>query len=183
MTVTVQDRGAPVVNAPANIVAEATVPDGAMATWDPMSATDDVDGTLPATCAPASAATFALAETTVSCTATDNAGDFGTDSFTVTVADTTAPIVHAVDDIIAEATSSTGAAVTFASDDAGNTSGTTFHVTVRDTTPPTLTVADDQVAEATSPHGAAVIGELSAARQRTTDGEVEAFLAPSEARS
>jgi large repetitive protein len=73
--------------------------------------------------------------------------------------------------------------VTFASDDAGNTSGTTFHVTVRDTTPPTLTVADDQVAEATSPHGAAVIGELSAARQRTTDGEVEAFLAPSEARS
>ena len=49
------------------------------------SATDDADGVLPATCSPASGATFPIGATTVRCTATDAGGNLATGTFTVTV--------------------------------------------------------------------------------------------------
>ena len=63
-------------------------------------------------CAPPSGSTFALGTTTVTCTAT-NAGGSDSDSFNVTVVDTTAPILTLPDDITTEATSAAGAEVNY----------------------------------------------------------------------
>ena len=69
---------------------EATGPAGAPATYS-VSVTDDVQPAPAAVCAPASGTTFPLGTTTVTCTATDAAGNTGTGSFDVTVVDTTPP--------------------------------------------------------------------------------------------
>jgi len=45
------------------------------------------------TCVPASGSTFPFGPTTVNCTATDAHGNHGAASFTVTVTDTTGPVV------------------------------------------------------------------------------------------
>jgi hypothetical protein len=68
------------------------------------TAEDLVDGTLPVTCAPQSGSTFPLGATPVNCSATDAAGNIGSASFTVTVQDTTAPVVTAPADVTVEAT-------------------------------------------------------------------------------
>jgi len=110
--VTVQDMTKPVVIVPQDITAEATGPDGADVDYT-VAATDDVDGTLPVSC-DNHTGTFPLGTTTVTCTATDKAGNTGKNSFTVTVEDTTAPTVNVPSDITAEATSADGAKATFA---------------------------------------------------------------------
>ncbi len=56
-----------------------------------VTASDDVDGPLTATCDKASGTVFPLGTTTVTCSAKDKAGNLGDNSFTVTVEDTTAP--------------------------------------------------------------------------------------------
>jgi hypothetical protein len=89
-TIVVVDTIAPVVTVPANATLEAGTAAGTAYTFA-ASATDNVDGTLAASCAPASGSTFALGTTTVNCSATDNAGNTGTNSFTVTVVDTIDP--------------------------------------------------------------------------------------------
>ena len=111
--VTVQDTTAPVVTVPADMTAEATGPTGAMVTFS-ASATDLVDGIITPSCSPASSSTFKLGETTVTCSATDGAGNKGSASFNVTVQDTTPPVVTVPADITAEATSPAGATVPFA---------------------------------------------------------------------
>ena len=86
------DTTPPVLTVPTNTVVEATGPTGAVWTFVPTpSALDGVDGPLPATCSPASGSTFPIGSTTVTCTATDAAGNTGSASFTVTV-ENTAPI-------------------------------------------------------------------------------------------
>src|SRR6185295_7969013 len=91
-TVTVQDTTAPVLTVPANQTIEVTQASGAALTYA-ASATDAVDVTVAVSCSPASGATFAVGPTTVSCTATDAHGNHSTASFTVTVTDTTGPVV------------------------------------------------------------------------------------------
>jgi hypothetical protein len=111
-TVTVQDTTAPAVSVPGDLTKEATSADGATATFD-ASASDTVDSSVATTCAPGSGSTFALGTQTVTCTATDRAGNTGSDSFTVTVRDTTAPAVTVPADEVAEATGPTGAKVPY----------------------------------------------------------------------
>ena len=113
-TVTVTDTTAPVVTPPADVVVEATGPSGAVATFADATAADIVDGPLPATCDHASGDGFAIGETTVICSATDGHGNTGSASFTVTVTDTTAPVVTPPADVVVEATSAAGAVATFA---------------------------------------------------------------------
>src|SRR5262249_35909430 len=73
------------------VVGEATSPAGAAITYA-VSASDAEDDPDPVpTCAPASGSTFALGDTTVSCSVTDSAGATATGSFVVEVVDTTAP--------------------------------------------------------------------------------------------
>jgi hypothetical protein len=64
-------------------------------------------------CVPASGSTFPLGETTVTCTATDAAGNHSQGTFKVTVRDTTAPVVTCPADMTVEATGPSGAVATF----------------------------------------------------------------------
>ncbi|MBI4659375.1 MAG: VCBS repeat-containing protein [Verrucomicrobia bacterium] len=102
----------PVITSPGDITAEATSADGTAVTFT-ATANDDVDGPVNVTANPPSGSTFPLGTTTVSLTATDAAGNTATGSFTITVQDTTPPVILADTTTAAEATSSDGAAVSF----------------------------------------------------------------------
>src|SRR5439155_705636 len=98
---------------PTNITAEATGAAGAAVTFT-ACASDIVDGPVAASCSPASGSTFALGTTTVNCSATDAHANTGSASFTVTVRDTTPPTISVpADNLIAEATGPSGAAVSY----------------------------------------------------------------------
>ena len=84
------DTTAPVLSLPAPITVDAASAAGAAVTY-PATATDDVDGTVPVTCTPASGATFAVGTTAVDCSASDAAGNAVSGNFTVTVKPLPAP--------------------------------------------------------------------------------------------
>jgi hypothetical protein len=112
-TVSVRDTTAPTFSsAPANVTREATGPDGAAVTYIDPSAEDAVGATV--TCTPASGSTFALGNSTVTCTARDAAGNQATTTFTVAVADTTAPLISVPADLVVyNDVGQNGARVTF----------------------------------------------------------------------
>jgi hypothetical protein len=111
-SVLVTDTTAPALTLPGPIVAEAAGAGGVAVTYT-ASATDFVGGARTVTCVPASGSLFPLGSTTVNCTAADGSNNIGRGSFTVAVRDTTPPVVAVSGPIVAEATASTGAAVTF----------------------------------------------------------------------
>ena len=85
LTTVVADTTPPVVTVPTDVTAPATSVSGAVVTYPPATAQDNVAGTLPVTCTPASGAMFALGQSTVTCTATDPSGNTGSASFHVSV--------------------------------------------------------------------------------------------------
>jgi subtilisin-like proprotein convertase family protein len=109
---TVPDASPPVVSVPADISVPASSPEGALVTYD-ASAMDEVDGALVPSCDPNSGSTFPLGPTTVTCTATDAAGNTGSASFSVTVVDATAPVLTVPATISVLATSPAGAVVSY----------------------------------------------------------------------
>lgn len=140
-TVTVQDTTPPSLTQPANVTTSTTDPSGVTVAWDPVTGTDIVDGSVTATCAPASGTKFPVGVSPVTCTATDTHGNTAQVGFTVTVSfdDTQAPTFTSVPGPITVTTSGTGAVVTYsvtATDDSGNppvvictpNSGSTFPV-------------------------------------------------------
>jgi hypothetical protein len=112
-TIEVQDQTKPTVTVPADITAEATGSSGASVSYMGVTASDDVDGPLTATCSKASGSVFPIGTTTVTCSATDKAGNKGDNTFTVTVKDTTAPNVTVSGSRTATATSAAGAVVSY----------------------------------------------------------------------
>lgn len=96
-TVNVSDQSGPVISVPSDIVEEAVDANGKVVTYTLPTATDGVDGDVSASvsCTPASDTQFAIGENTVSCTASDLAGNTSSASFKITVADTIAPVVTA----------------------------------------------------------------------------------------
>ena len=82
-TVTVVDTNPPVITCPDNIVTDATAPDGAVVSFAPTAS--DNCSVASVTSSPASGSTFAIGDTTVSCTATDAAGNQPACTFTVHV--------------------------------------------------------------------------------------------------
>lgn len=106
------DKTDPVLSLPANIVVEATGASGAVVNYS-ASANDNLDPAPSFGCSPSSGATFPIGVTTVSCTATDQADNSSTGSFTVTVQDTTAPTLSLPANMTVEATSAAGATVNF----------------------------------------------------------------------
>lgn len=104
-TVTVPG-GPPVLTLPADIQAEATSAAGAEVTFD-VSADDGV-----VTCSHASGATFPLGGTVVSCSATNENGTT-TGAFNIVVGDFTAPVLTVPADFTVNASSLSGAVVTF----------------------------------------------------------------------
>ncbi len=75
---------APVITTPGDVTVEATSADGAVVTWD-ASAQDAAYGAVPVKCVPQSGSTFPVGTTTVTCTASDPAGNTASSSFTITV--------------------------------------------------------------------------------------------------
>lgn len=114
-TVTVEDTVGPAIDPAGDVLdVEAEGPDGASVTFDAPAWTDAVDGAGVATCDAASGDTFPLGTTRVTCTAEDAAGNLADDvTFTVTVVDTTPPLLDDPSDISAEASSGDGASVDF----------------------------------------------------------------------
>jgi hypothetical protein len=106
-TVDVRDTTRPKLLLPQPLDVEATSRKGAAVKFD-ASATDAVDGRIAPACAPRSGTPFRFGTTTVTCKATDQAGNDSQDSFKVTVADTTAPVVTPPQDSTIEATGPTG---------------------------------------------------------------------------
>ena len=106
------DKTNPILNLPSNITVEATSLAGAMVSYS-VSASDNLDAAPSFNCSPISGSTFVIGTTMVNCTATDQAGNTAFGNFNVTVQDTAAPVIAAHADITAEATSASGAIVTY----------------------------------------------------------------------
>ncbi len=114
--VNVSDDDAPVFSGvPSNMNIEAADLSGAVVTYSTPTASDNVDGDVSSSvsCTPNSGTTFPMGTTIVGCSVTDAAGNTASASFSVTVADTTAPVVVTSGDQTIEATGPTGAAATF----------------------------------------------------------------------
>ncbi len=114
VSVTLIDTTPPTVSVPPDMTVEATGPGGAQVPYT-ATAADNVDGSLAPTCDHPSGSPFPLGSTTVTCWATDAQGNRSSDAmFTVTVQDTTAPVLTLPGNLQVEATGPSGAAVTFA---------------------------------------------------------------------
>ena len=112
LTEVASDTTPPVVTVPSNMTVEATAASGASASFS-ATALDAVDGAIVPTCVPASGSTFALGATSVNCSATDAAANTGSALFTITVVDTTAPVLTLPADITVEAASPSGMVVDY----------------------------------------------------------------------
>jgi len=112
---TLVDTTPPVLHVPGNVTTPPTGPTGATLSYL-VSANDAVDGAVAVTCTPPSGSLFPVGLTTVSCSATDRAGNVDTRSFRVTVAvpDVTPPVLTIPSAITAIAGSPAGAIVSFA---------------------------------------------------------------------
>ncbi len=110
--VTVVDTTPPIVTVPANIVAEATGPSGAVVGFS-VSANDVVDGAIIPICVPASGSTFSLGTTLVTCSATDAHTNTASASFNLTVVDTTPPALTLPANLTVTAWNASGAVVSF----------------------------------------------------------------------
>jgi hypothetical protein len=106
------DTAPPVVTVPADLTLEATGPGGRAVTFT-ASATDATPANPTVTCTPASGSTFAIGTTTVTCSATDAAGNTGSKSFAVTIRDTTVPTLSLPANLTLEATGPAGATVSY----------------------------------------------------------------------
>jgi hypothetical protein len=103
-TVTVLDTTPPTLIPSADIVVEATGSTGAIVNYSVQSASDQVDGALVPVCIPTSGSTFPLGVMTVTCAATDSNGNMASNTFDVTVNDTTPPSIVTPNDIVVDAT-------------------------------------------------------------------------------
>jgi hypothetical protein len=107
----------PVLTVPVSLEAEGNTSGGWTAEWSSVSATDTEDEPDPVpSCAPAAGTGLLLGTTTtVTCTATDSMGASDSDTFDVTVVDTTAPTLGTLpDDITVTTDDPTGRDVEFA---------------------------------------------------------------------
>ena len=123
--VVVSDTGAPSISVIAPGPAEATGPGGAVVNYT-VNASDNSGVTPTVTCGGHEpGTTFPLGTTSVTCTATDAAGNHtSTSPFNVTVQDTTPPVVNVPSNITVEADSSSGKVVTYSASATDLVSGT-----------------------------------------------------------
>ncbi|XXF75309.1 HYR domain-containing protein [Myxococcaceae bacterium GXIMD 01537] len=151
------DTTPPQVTCPAPVVVEALGAFGAKASFPAAQVSDDSNEPPSLSSTHASGSDFPLGVTTVTVTATDDAGNVASCQFTVTVKDSTAPAVTCPEPVVAEATSASGATVDYpvagASDAVSSVtlayshaSGMTFAV---GDTPVTVTAMDAAGNEAT----------------------------------
>lgn len=115
VVITVLDQTAPAFTVPAPVTLEQETPDGTPYTVAVPPATDNCDPNpiVVVEGVPASGI-FPNGPTILTYTATDSAGNSDSAVTSVTVVDTTPPVLGAVEDLISDATSPDGAVVTFA---------------------------------------------------------------------
>ncbi|NTX07362.1 ELWxxDGT repeat protein [Myxococcus sp. CA040A] len=111
--VALTDTTPPTVTCPESFTAEAVGPQGATGVYPPASATDDFPGAPTVSYSHPSGGDFPLGATSVTVTATDEAGHSATCVFTVTVSDTRAPDLSCPEAVEAVATSAEGATVEY----------------------------------------------------------------------
>jgi hypothetical protein len=109
---TVFDTEPPIVLCSSNWLAECAGPAGTVVSFG-VSATDNCDLSMNATCVPPSGSWFPLGTNTVSCVAADSTGNSNGCSFVVTVVDTTPPAITCPTDLTLECTGSNGAQALF----------------------------------------------------------------------
>jgi len=97
---------------PGNISREGDTIGGAVISYQ-VSATDAEDGLIPVDCAPRSGSLFSVDSTSVNCSATDSQGAKTNNSFTIEVKDTTPPTIASHEPVNVQATSDSGAIVTY----------------------------------------------------------------------
>lgn len=149
--VTVSDTTPPILSLPANVTVSSSNANGAVVNFDAATAADNVTASPTITYSKASGTLFPIGSTTVTVTATDSAGNASSGTFSVTVPDTTAPVLTLPSNVTVNATSSSGAVVNYgvatATDNAAvsptithsKASGTIFPIGV---TPVTVTATD-----------------------------------------
>ena len=113
-TIKVADTTSPVMPALTNLTREAASNAGTVTTFTVPNASDVVAGSLALTCTPGSPSLFPQGVSTVTCTVADPSGNQASATFTVTVADTTAPALTVPANINVLGTGPSGATVTFA---------------------------------------------------------------------
>jgi hypothetical protein len=107
-SISVQDAEAPTVTVSESKTVEANGPSGAIVNYDAPTATDIVDGPIaPASirCTKQSGVIYPLGTTLVTCSATDSDNHVGAASFTITVEDTTPPVITAPTELAVQSTS------------------------------------------------------------------------------
>ena len=110
--ITVTDQTAPVLSLPADVLQEATGPGGNHVSFT-ATAVDNVDGPVAVACSAVSGDMFPVGIAQIDCHAQDLAGNRATGSFSVTITDTTAPLIEVPDTQVVEATGPAGAVATF----------------------------------------------------------------------
>src|SRR5205814_1366065 len=100
-TVTVVDTTPPAIICSSNLVLECTGSGEATATFS-VSASDTADPNPIIACAPTNGSSFPLGQSTVKCTASDFYTNSSFCSFSLTVLDTTAPVLICPSNIVAE---------------------------------------------------------------------------------
>ncbi|HKQ04322.1 MAG TPA: HYR domain-containing protein [Blastocatellia bacterium] len=92
-TITVTDQVPPALSCPASVTKSTDPNQCQAAVTYTVTANDNCDGPVPATCTPPSGSIFQKGTTTVTCTATDSSKNVGTCMFPVTVNDTQPPAI------------------------------------------------------------------------------------------
>ena len=112
--VRVVDTVPPTFSGPIADIVKDALPDGTVSVSFVVTATD-ASGVVPTVdCVPASGSIFSVGTTSVTCTATDGAGNFVSETFDVIVTDSTAPtLVVPMSPVIESAADPTGAAVNY----------------------------------------------------------------------
>ncbi len=111
-TVTVEDNQAPTLSLPANITVEADSTSGKTVTYS-ATATDAVAGPVTPTCTPPSGSNFGIGTTTVTCSATDGHNDPASGTFTITVTDSSGPVLSGYANKTVEANGPGGSVVNY----------------------------------------------------------------------
>ena len=107
------DTTPPVLTQPANLVLEQAGPGGTVVTYVEPTATDDIDPAPTVVCTPPSGSLFPAGITTVTCVATDSSGNTAQVSFSVTVQDTTAPVLTQPSPLAVEQSTPAGTTVSY----------------------------------------------------------------------
>ncbi|MFT7129533.1 MAG: hypothetical protein ACI89U_001650 [Gammaproteobacteria bacterium] len=159
---TVVDTVAPLLSLPnsaATQAEEATAASGASVHYI-ASAVDEIEGSVPLNCSATSGSTFAIGQTSVTCSASDSQGNTASGSFSVFVIDSAAPQLTLPADLTLDAADSTGIVVNYLAS-ATDTVDPLVDITCTPMTGSLFAVGDSPVnCEATDSSGNVASGEF-----------------------